>query len=94
MTRDGFVNRYPEFSTLDPDTISAVLTEVAAELGSSYGTRFDAAQAALTAHRLWLSPAGMPLRGESDQTDTSDYLEAFKKMATASVVVSRPLRGW
>lgn len=95
MTSLAFITRYPEFDTVDPDVIAAVLAEVANELsGSNYGLRFDAAQGALTAHRLWLSPAGSPLRGDSDQTDTSDYLRAFKQMASGSVVVSKPARGW
>lgn len=95
MTSGQFITRYPEFDTVDPDVISAVLAEVAKELaGGNYGARLDAAQGALTAHRLWLSPAGSSLRGESDQTDTSDYLRAFKQMASGSVVVSKPARGW
>lgn len=95
MNSSSFLTRYPEFDRVDPDTIGAVLDEVSNELNPAlYGTRFEAAQGALAAHRLWLSPAGSGLRGESDQTDTSDYLKAFKQMSQWSVVVSKPARGW
>lgn len=81
MTSQAFLIRYPEFETLDPDFVSAVLTEVGFGLDSSvYGLRFDAAQGALAAHKIWLSPAGSPLRGESDQAGISDYLKTFEQI--------------
>lgn len=77
----AFIKRYPEFSTVDPDTIAAVLTEAARGVDAGvYGARAWDAAAALAAHKLYLSPAGMSLRGESDQTDTSDYLKVFQQI--------------
>lgn len=81
MTPAAFITRYPEFETTDPDLVSAVLAEVGFGLDPTvYGLRFDAAHGALTAHRLWMSPAGVSLRGDSTQTDTSDYLKAFQQV--------------
>ncbi len=81
MTSGQFNARYPEFSTVDSTLVSAVLTEVGFGLDPTiYGLRFDAAHGALSAHRLWLSPAGVSLRGDSTQTDTSDYLKQFQQI--------------
>jgi hypothetical protein len=91
----AFLIRYPEFGPIDPTLIVAVLTEVGTELNPTlYPTNYDAAQGALTAHRIFVSPAGLSLRGETDKLDTSDYLKMFKQMAQGSVVVSCPRRGW
>lgn len=81
MTSGQFITRYPEFESTDPDLVSAVLAEVGFGLDAAvYGNRFDAAHGALAAHKLWLSPAGVSLRGDSTQTDTSDYLKAFQQV--------------
>jgi len=81
MTRDAFLTLYSQFSTLDPDIVEAQLAETLLGLDPTvYGARLDAAHGALTAHELWMSPAGMPLRGESDQTDTSDFLKKFQRI--------------
>lgn len=97
MTNDQFTTRYPEFDTIDPDFVSAVLAEVAAEIDPTktlYGVRYDAAQGALVAHRIYISPFGSSLRGDNSDLSTSTYLAAFKQMAMGSVVVSSPRRGW
>jgi len=76
-----FLTLYPEFDTVDADVVSAHLAETLLGLDVCvYGARLDAAHGALTAHELWVSPAGSPLRGESDQTDTSDYLKKFQRI--------------
>jgi hypothetical protein len=81
MTKDAFLTLYSQFSTLDPDVVEAQLAETLAGLDPAvYGARLDAAHGALTAHELWISPAGMPLRSESDQVDTSDYLKKFQRI--------------
>lgn len=75
----AFATRYPEFSTVDPDVIDAVLAEAARAVDTDiYGARVSDAVAALAAHKLWLSPAGSSLRGESDQADMSDYLKVYQ----------------
>lgn len=96
MDADAFGNRYPEFATVDVGLVEAVLAEVALELNDPtlYGTRYDAAQGALTAHRIWVSPAGISLRGEDADPSTSPYLAMFKQMVSSSVVASYPRRGW
>jgi len=81
MDADAFITRYPEFSTTDPDTIAAVLAEAARAVDVGvYGARAWDAAAALAAHKLYISPAGMSMRGESDQADSSDYLKAYQKI--------------
>ncbi|HYQ47160.1 MAG TPA: hypothetical protein VER11_34555 [Polyangiaceae bacterium] len=81
MTRDAFLTLYSQFSTLDPDIVEAQLAETLLGLDATvYGARLDAAHGALTAHELWVSPAGMPLRGESDQAGTSDFLTKFQRI--------------
>lgn len=77
----AFLVRYPEFSTVDTALITAILAEVAFGLDAGiYGLRFAAAQGALTAHKLWLSPAGVSLRVDSDAKDKSDYLLEFQQI--------------
>jgi hypothetical protein len=76
-----FLTLYPAFDTVDPDVVSAQLDETLLRLDPGvYGTSLDAAHGALTAHELWIGPAGSPLRGESDQLDTSDYLKKFQRI--------------
>jgi diaminopimelate decarboxylase len=81
MDAVAFATRYPEFSTTDPDTVTAVLGEAARECATDiYGARVDDAVGALAAHKLFLSPAGLSLRTESDQADSSDYLKAYQQI--------------
>jgi hypothetical protein len=81
MTSAAFLTLYPQFSVVDPAQVQATLDEVALGIDATvYGTRFDAAHGALTAHELFISPAGLSLRGESAQTDTSDYLKKFQRI--------------
>jgi hypothetical protein len=79
----AFVTRYPEFSEcgLDPDFISSVLAEAQAGIDAIiYGTRNDAAVMAMAAHLIWVSPAGISLRTDTDKSDgdTSGYLKRFQ----------------
>lgn len=77
----AFLTRYPEFDTIDPDVIGAVLGEAARAVATDiYATRVDDAAMALAAHKLWVSPAGSSLRTESDQADMSDYLKAYQQI--------------
>lgn len=81
MTVDDFTARYPEFTTCEPDVMTAMLGEAARAVSVDvYGNRTDDAVAALAAHKIFVSPAGLSLRTESDQTDTSDYLKAYQQM--------------
>lgn len=81
MTATQFSVRYPEFDTIDPDFVAAVLVEVGFGLDPTvYGNRFDAAHGAYTAHRIYVSPYGSSLRGDSTQTDTSDHLKLFQQI--------------
>jgi diaminopimelate decarboxylase len=81
MTSAAFLILYPAFTVVDPALVQATLDEVALGLDSTvYGNRFDAAHGAKTAHELFISPAGLSLRTDSDNTDTSDYLKKFQKI--------------
>lgn len=81
MTYDAFIVLYPAFTVVDETLVQAQLDEVALGLDATvYGARFDAAHGALTAHELFISPAGSSLRGESDNADSSDYLKKFQKI--------------
>lgn len=81
MTYAAFIILYPAFTVIDQGQVQAQLDEVALGLDVTiYGTRFDAAHGALTAHELFISPAGLSLRTESDNTDSSDYLKKFQKI--------------
>jgi len=77
----AFLARYPEFATTDPDVIGAVMGEATRAVSAEiYGDRAGDAAAALAAHKLWVSPAGSSLRGESDELDMSDYLKAYQQI--------------
>lgn len=81
MTSTSFLTLYPEFSPVDAGQLQGMLDEVATGLDPSvYGPRWDAAHGALTAHQLFISPAGLSIRGDSTETDTSDYFEKFKRI--------------
>lgn len=81
MDAGKFTTRYPEFTTVDPDTIGAILQEAARAVNADlFGVRTDDAVMALAAHKIFVSPAGMPMRSESDQLDTSYYLKAYQTM--------------
>lgn len=81
MTYAAFIILYPAFTVVDQTLVQAQLDEVALGLDPTiYGARFDAAHGALTAHELFISPAGLSLRTESDNTDSSDYLKKFQKI--------------
>lgn len=99
MTSDQFSVRYPEFDTIDPDFVGAVLAEVGFQLDAAlYGNRFDSAHGALAAHRIYISPYGSSLRGDSKQSDTSDYLKLFNQIRwevdNSALVASSCPRGW
>jgi hypothetical protein len=81
MDAGDFLTRYSEFTTCDPDVLSAKLGEAARAVSVDvYGDRTDDAVAALAAHKIFVSPAGLSLRTESDQTSTSDYLKTYQQI--------------
>lgn len=85
MTYSQFIVRYPEFETTDPDFVAAVLAEAGFGIDVGvYGLRYDAAQGSLAAHKIYVSPYGVSLRGDSTSTETSEYLKSFQQIRRES----------
>jgi hypothetical protein len=77
-----FLDRYPEFETASATLLEKTLVETAARLDASvFGSRFDEAHGALTAHHLWSSAFGVSLRldGDADASE-SKYLAHFRRI--------------
>lgn len=85
MTSDAFLDRYPEFDHEDNGLlVAATLAEVATNLDASvFGSRYDEAHGALTAHKLWASAFGVSLRGDGDSPDESRYLAHYRSIHKA-----------
>lgn len=90
MDIDTFLGRYPEFEDPGGDTtlVEACLEETATRIDASvFGSRYDEAHGALTAHELWSSAFGVSLRADGGG-DGSKYLEHFNSIKKA---VATPL---
>lgn len=100
MTREEFLVRFPEFESDGPTPLDSILAEVENELvEDDFDEQFDAAHGYLTAHRLWASPFGAPLRIDGADTSTSDYLKEFQRIVAAceaggAGVTGGAARGW
>lgn len=82
-TVSALAARYPEIADLDPSFLVAVINEAQAGIDPTiYGTRNDAAVMAMAAHLVWVSPAGISLRTETDKNneDSSGYMARFRQI--------------
>jgi hypothetical protein len=89
VTLTQFCVRYPEFA--DPDNsriVSSCLVEAAAAIDQSvFGSRYDEAHGALTAHKLWTSAFGVSLRLDGSGAEgESKYLDHYNSIKQAVTV--------
>lgn len=83
MNANTFRDLYPEFDQTGEDQLPLVLAETARAIDATiYGSRFDDAHGALTAHALWLSPFGVTLRLDVDPEPPlrSSYWDKFARI--------------
>lgn len=85
MTLTQFRTRFPEFKLIGDEMVKAFMADAALELDANVlGTKYDAAQGYLAAHKLALSPAGVNARLSDSKDGTTTYSRHFKAIIRKS----------